>query len=170
MSVLDEIANEKQEMEMTPMIDVTFLLLIFFMCTIKFKTLEGKLSAFLPKDVGSNTTQAEPKETIKVKMTVVTPGVKLGPRGEREYDPATDERFTYGDDRQITISVQSRTYATFDEARDRLVELKQLGADEPDPVEIDPRKGVVYAEVAKALDAVLQADFTEVTFSGSYEE
>ncbi|MDF1837417.1 MAG: biopolymer transporter ExbD, partial [Planctomycetota bacterium] len=39
-------------MDMTPMIDVTFLLLIFFMCTLKFKVLEGKLTAYLPKDVG----------------------------------------------------------------------------------------------------------------------
>ncbi len=168
MSVLDEIANEKQEMEMTPMIDVTFLLLIFFMCTIKFKTLEGKLSAYLPKDVGSNTTEAEPKETIKVKLVVVNPGTKLDPSGAREYDPASDKRFSYSDDRQITMHVQSRAYSTVDEVRDRLIELRQLTPD--DPVEIDPRKGVVYSEVAKVLDAVLQAEFEEVSFSGSYEK
>ncbi len=36
------------------MIDVTFLLLIFFMCTLNFRTLEGHLSAYLPKDAGVN--------------------------------------------------------------------------------------------------------------------
>ncbi|MEL6716433.1 MAG: biopolymer transporter ExbD, partial [Planctomycetota bacterium] len=47
--ILAKIADEKHELEMTPMIDVTFLLLIFFMCTLKFKVLEGKLGAYLPK-------------------------------------------------------------------------------------------------------------------------
>ena len=42
----DEIMDEKCELQMTPMIDVTFLLLIFFMCTLKFKVLEGKLGAY----------------------------------------------------------------------------------------------------------------------------
>ena len=38
-----EAATEEVEMQMTPMIDVTFLLLIFFLCSIKFKLLDGKL-------------------------------------------------------------------------------------------------------------------------------
>ena len=45
MSMLQELNEDKCEMEMTPMIDVTFLLLIFFLCTLKFKLLEGKLQA-----------------------------------------------------------------------------------------------------------------------------
>ena len=39
MFVLDEIPNEKQEMERTPIIVVMFLLLIFFMRSFKLKTL-----------------------------------------------------------------------------------------------------------------------------------
>ncbi len=64
MTYLEEVADDDCEMEMTPMIDVTFLLLIFFMCTLKFKTLEGKLAAYLPKDVGVNQTDAEPIEKV----------------------------------------------------------------------------------------------------------
>lgn len=63
---LKEAAEEKSELEMTPMIDVTFLLLIFFMCTLKFKTLEGKLAAYLPKDVGVNQDDAEPIEKVEI--------------------------------------------------------------------------------------------------------
>ena len=61
MSALNEIAQEEIEMQMTPMIDVVFLLLIFFLCTLKFKLLEGKLAAYLPKDLGGNSMPAEPK-------------------------------------------------------------------------------------------------------------
>jgi biopolymer transport protein ExbD len=40
------------ELNMTPMIDVIFQLMIFFMCSIHFKSLEGKLLAYNPKDKG----------------------------------------------------------------------------------------------------------------------
>lgn len=42
--------EEQKGPDLTPMIDVTFLILVFFLCTIKFKTLEGKLDSYLPKD------------------------------------------------------------------------------------------------------------------------
>lgn len=40
----------KYELKMTPMIDVVFLLLIFFMVTMKFRTPEGKIRSDLPQD------------------------------------------------------------------------------------------------------------------------
>lgn len=44
------------KLELTPMIDVTFLILVFFLCTLSFKTLEGKLAAYLPLAEGLRTT------------------------------------------------------------------------------------------------------------------
>ena len=46
----DEVATE--QLNMTPMIDVVFQLLIFFMLTMQFKEIEGKLLSQLPKDKG----------------------------------------------------------------------------------------------------------------------
>ena len=49
------------ELQMAPMIDVIFQLIIFFMCSIHFKSLEGKLYSYLPKDKGmSATTVTDP--------------------------------------------------------------------------------------------------------------
>ena len=79
---LKDLAEEECELEMTSMIDVTFLLLIFFMCTLKFKTLEGKLAAYLPKDVGVNTSEAEEIEKVEVLIKVANEGNKLDARGE----------------------------------------------------------------------------------------
>ena len=39
------------EVDLTPMIDVVFNLLIFFLC-LPFRSAEGELDAFLPQDVG----------------------------------------------------------------------------------------------------------------------
>ena len=44
-----EDAQEEVKPDMTPMIDVVFLMIIFFIC-IDFKVLESKLPAYLPKD------------------------------------------------------------------------------------------------------------------------
>ena len=62
---LDEI-----KMNMTPMIDVCFQLLIFFMVTSKFKTLEGKLAAYLPKDRGWININTPPPEILPIRVVL----------------------------------------------------------------------------------------------------
>ena len=75
MSVVEDMAKEEVKMDMTPMIDVVFQLIIFFMCNIKYKTLEGRLDAFLPKDVGVNSAPAtQPPEKVEVVIKVVEIG------------------------------------------------------------------------------------------------
>jgi len=68
--VVAEMSNEKVELELTPMIDMAFLIIIFFMC-LPFKTLEGKLAAFLPTDKGINPTPEEPPPQITVSVHIV---------------------------------------------------------------------------------------------------
>jgi biopolymer transport protein ExbD len=65
-----ETVSEQADMQMTPMIDVTFLLLIFFLCSIRFKLLDGKLAAYLPREEGVNrTVQYVPKlEKIEIRL------------------------------------------------------------------------------------------------------
>lgn len=49
--------GEEVKANMTPIIDVVFNLLIFFMVATKFKTAEGKIDSNLPRDLGM---QAQP--------------------------------------------------------------------------------------------------------------
>jgi len=53
---LDEVSGS----DMTPMIDVVFQLLIFFMLTMQFKEVEGKLLSQLPKNLGPLSQAVEP--------------------------------------------------------------------------------------------------------------
>ena len=50
--------NDDAEMQITPMIDIVFQLLIFFLLSAKFISLEGQLSSYLPKDRGLDATNA----------------------------------------------------------------------------------------------------------------
>ena len=52
-----------------PMVDVIFCLCVFFMCSMKFKELEGKFQSWLPKDKGqANQSDMPPIEEIRVAM------------------------------------------------------------------------------------------------------
>ena len=132
----DEIMDEKCELQMTPMIDVTFLLLIFFMCTLKFKVLEGKLGAYLPKDVGVNPQDAEPKEKVDVRIDVVTAGNRMRydneTRGAVPYtqaDADADLRFFYDDTRVVRYTVGPKR---FTDLADVTKALQTIIAREPD--------------------------------------
>ena len=52
-----------------PMVDIIFCLCVFFMCSMKFKELEGKFESWLPKDKGqSQPMQDTPLEEIRVAL------------------------------------------------------------------------------------------------------
>jgi biopolymer transport protein ExbD len=70
------------EMNMTPMIDVSFLLIIFFIC-LPMKQLEGKIQAFLPTDKGINPTPTEPPLEIKVSVHIVARAEQTRPYGPK---------------------------------------------------------------------------------------
>ena len=174
MSMLEEIAQEELELEMTPMIDVTFLLLIFFMCTLKFKTLEGKLTAYLPKDVGVNQTEAEPIEKVAILVRPRVVGTKYFPFAEGKTpqvynDPTGEKRFVWGPDRVLEYSVGAFKTNDLDEIGERLSRIYRDRNDEA-PATIDARPGTCYGDVVPLLDKAVEAGFTDITFVGAYDD
>ena len=171
MSVLSDIVEEEINMEMTPMIDVTFLLLIFFLLTLKFKVLEGKLMAYLPKDVGVNSSPAEPKE--KVEIIISIPSGKTGskvyaadPNKGAAWQGETDRRFEFVGREPVYQIGPRRTKKVDELAR----WLKDLYRKDPEaPTTIDCRKGTVYGDMVPVLDAAVAANFEKITFVGEYK-
>lgn len=58
--------KEGAVLDMTSMIDVVFLLLIFFMCATKFKLPEGSLRSFLPRDMGNSQSRPMVEENCRI--------------------------------------------------------------------------------------------------------
>lgn len=171
-SQLKRIASEENKLEMTPMIDVTFLLLIFFMCTLKFKTLEGKLAAYLPKDVGVNSSDDPPIEKVEITLRVIEEGTKLKPRRNKNdakeiWGGEAGTRYEYDDDRIVEYSIGPRRTRDLVELEEVLKQIHL--ADDTRPATIDARKGSVYEDVVHVLDAAMNAEFEEVTFVGAYD-
>ncbi len=66
---IEEQKVEEDELDLTPMIDVVFLLLVFFMVATKAKTSNRALDANLPKNMGSSSSKKdEPSENINIEI------------------------------------------------------------------------------------------------------
>jgi len=162
---------EEIKPDMTPMIDVTFLLLIFFIVTLKFKVLEGRLDAALPKDRGTSTSDAEEIEKLDILMFVAEPG-------ELTQDPESKYLKVFTGRRiRIEIGAKKWYYDPFniDNAEDPLPELSKFlrhpdWDKEETPVSLDARKGIVYGDVVVILDVIIREKFQKVSFAGTFEQ
>ena len=140
-------------MDMTPMIDVTFQLLIFFIVTLKFKLLEKKLNSYLPTDFGTSVKPQIVDEkfiTVKLKQTEDS--------SRRMIDRAT----------RYYVEQEEITGATLGEKLDKI--LKKISAFRS--VEKDA-KGKIHADfgvpnekVVQVLDLYHKAQFGSITFVG----
>ncbi len=125
--------------DMTPMIDVVFNLLIFFICTIRVVTLDGQLAAELPRNAGRGP-QVRGLDPMKILIL---------------YDPATG-RAVY---RAGRTSTEDR--AELIAAIAHFVRVSPGVA-----VEITPDRGVPYRHVILVLDACAEARAPQIRFSG----
>ena len=167
-----EEASEEVKMEMTPMIDVTFLLLIFFLCSIKFKVLEGKLQTYLPKDVGVNTTPIS-KLLEKVDIRIYRKQTRdvLDLTKVENYGKWLDSGGWKED--QVEIFFQGRKVSGLKQLKKELKALREKIPPPKDPEEedtlkmnLEPMKGCYYEDIVKVVDVALEAGFTSITFRG----
>jgi biopolymer transport protein ExbD len=149
---------EEVKMDLTPMIDVTFLLMIFFIVTLKFRVLEGRLDASLPKDMGTQTFQVDPIEKVNVIMLVSEPGELV--------DDEKWKGLQVYQGREVRYEVGTHVFRTVKELEDALTPYDK----KEQPVTIDPRKGIINEDVMVVLDVILRLQFSQVSFSGSYEQ
>ncbi len=146
--------------DMTPMIDVVFQLLIFFLVSMKFKTLDMKIEAFLPKDRGLAATITKLEETPKITAIL-----------KRRVQGGVLERST-------RVKVQNQSIGTSD--NDATWELLTQKASEilsrhiangGDPAdvkgEVDASALVPTGDVVRAVDAFIAAKLQDVTFVGT---
>ena len=118
------------------MIDVVFLLLIFFMCTSSFRPPEGRLPTQLPRE---------------------------GPRAvmsDAEFDPIRLELRRTEED--VRVFIDEQACATMDVLFERLGDRRIL-ADVP--VLIEGQTGVPFGRMVAVLDTCYRADFHRVAFS-----
>ena len=179
-----KVTEEQVELQMTPMIDVVFLLLIFFMCSTKFKTLEGKLEAYLPKDLGPSppTDNTDPIEDVTISLRMES--IKCNGDPESVVKFYFDEWFIeprVPGSREIMSASFLQTLGlrpgiSTDEAirglearRVRTLESKlaRLGKHDVSgiPIIVDGAPEVPFRNVISTLNACVRAKFTKISFA-----
>ena len=177
MTALED-AQEEVKPDMTPMIDVVFLMIIFFIC-IDFKVLESKLPAFLPKDKGSQDFKVEPQEQLSIKVYVETKGNPIFPNGAtaNTLNPNTGRPYRFVlKDHRVRWEVGPKPLSNIMDVQN---ELKKIATDPASQVKdektggrklmgcvIEAYPGTYYEDVAKTADAAHEAGFEEINFGG----
>ena len=161
--------SEEVELDLTPMIDIVFNLLIFFMCATKFRTPEGMIESYLPKDKGqaAGTPQIDLNEVrIKLLWYDADGRPTKAEKGGHVVVKVGDERFNdAGDFAQMRYPSTSGVWKALGE---KLVDFKanyKGGGEKGLPVIIDARKQVPTKYVISALNEVVRAGIQDVTFA-----
>ncbi len=127
-------------LNMGAMIDVVFLLLIFFMCTTSFRPLEEILSADLPR-LSGEAARRDDYSPIHIQLS--------------------------GDAEKVYITCDAKPCETF---AILLAELRMRRDIDDIPVIIAGEPEVPYEYMVKARDKCKAADLTQVAFSAQSEE
>lgn len=131
-------------MQIAPMIDVTFLLLIFFLVTTTFERAEGLLASKLPRDSGA--------ESVALPISPII--VRLTPTG------LSDEGVS------ISIEQIDAEPADFNELSITLRRLQQQeGFDDETPVVLIAEDVVRWDHVVNAWNAALRAGCKRIAFA-----
>lgn len=127
--------EEKIELQMTPMIDIVFNLLIFFVMTFKIVTLEGDFNIKMPLAAAETSVpEMEPTPPIRVRLTA-------------------------GPDGGVGIQMGQRSLPSFDALRSEILAIVggQVGPDgqaSDAEVELDCDYDLRYEYVITAIDAI----------------
>jgi len=140
-------ATHEVKAEMTPMIDVTFLLLIFFLCSIKFKVLEGKLQTYLPKDRGVAPDVSRMLSPLELTIDRSESGALLLALGGAR------------------VGGLAALGAALEDLRQRLPAPADQGPDSL-RLKIDASDDALYEDVVAVVDRVLHARIPDVVFTG----
>lgn len=157
--------DDEAKGDMTPMIDVVFLLIVFFIC-IDFKVLESKLDAFLPTDKGSHPKEVVPEEQLVVRVHVEHAGTKVK-------DPTRPTRFRL-QGHKVRLEVGPNACSSFAAGEQELTRVAN------DPASMIPDEGTggrklmacvvegypgtCYDDVARAADLCRAAGFEDIHF------
>ncbi len=97
---------DKVELNMTPMIDVVFQLLAFFMFTLRFAEVEGDFNIKMPTSARSTVKQLDQQPSLKVRLTAKADGslarIAYNGRALRDFAALRSQIISYvGNDQAI---------------------------------------------------------------------
>jgi len=133
-------------LNVVPLIDVIFCLLLFFMCSFHFKLLEGKMEAWLPTDKGEGKPTAPPTALGEIRIVL-------------NWDPAQNRtvrkfsRSEYPDDAELGQKMKEQFDA------------KERNGEKDVPVILEVTGQVPWDDVIRVMDIARQKSLPKLEFS-----
>jgi biopolymer transport protein ExbD len=170
------------QLPLTAMIDCTFLLLIFFMLATKFKTVEGRLKAYLPKDRGQGIgTPTVDLGEMRVKLLWCRPKTRIEFR-KRVYGENFATYYEEVKNGQVVLKVEKKYFPSRKGPKNQYWPdygmlhsyIKRAKADyrppsfdrsKKMPLIIDAREAVPWKHVVMVLNMALKAGLYDITFA-----
>jgi len=162
---------------MTPMIDIIFLLLIFFMLSCKFRTIEGKIKAFLPKDRGQGVEPAV-KDLGEMRVKLLWADMDNHIYPQRKKGTSFDDYFNRVKNGKVVLKVGDHGFpevaAGWPDYRilyGHIVEGMKIytpPSTTPEkvmPVIIDARETVEWKHAVAVMNAAIKAGITELSIA-----
>lgn len=140
-SVLTSDRDLGEDQTMTPMIDIVFLLLVFFVCVATDQVVEMSL----PTELASGSVDAQQTEPTESWVTEVRLRLFQGPENSRSL-----------------IEMNGRIFTSFEEFIPTLKALSEISRDSPILLDVDD--DVPLGEVVQLYDACRSAEFELINF------
>ncbi|WP_339745700.1 biopolymer transporter ExbD [uncultured Rubinisphaera sp.] len=140
-SVLTSDRDLGEDQTMTPMIDIVFLLLVFFVCVATDQVVEMSL----PTELASGSVDAQQTEPAESWVTEVRLRLFQGPENSRSL-----------------IEMNGRIFTSFEEFIPTLKALSEISRDSPILLDVDD--DVPLGEVVQLYDACRSAEFELINF------
>ena len=141
----------KSEMNMTPMIDVVFQLIVVFLCSMKFKCLDQKLESHLATDEGI---RPDHERVPEIHPTLTVRLVRKGPEDQTRIFVSGSRLGEVREGELLWTRLRENVAAVLRKS--------------PDLVgEIDATPAVEHGDVVRALDGFVAAGLTNVRFKGT---
>ncbi len=172
------------ELNMTPMIDVVFQLLIFFMLSMHFTRIEGKLITTLPKDKGQSSLPPQQQDLQQIHVYLCAGGdirthtLNKGEHEKTDKDASvcstrvgqTDCGDLHMTEKDATKAAHNRgIYAAIAEKARELHEMTPSARDpnRRTPIVIDADSETPYEHIVGVVNALKKRELQAIEFSGN---
>ena len=158
---------------MTPMIDIVFQLILFFLFNLRFKSLDYRIESQLPKDRGIVATN---------QIVDPIPAIKVSLFREFEDDPSKAytkikiagaeyklDNYQWTGSRRSDMKIEDLRDIKFAGIQGKIAELAKANPQLKGEIDTPPPKGasVPHADIMRILDCFLSSGIQDVNFVGA---
>jgi biopolymer transport protein ExbD len=170
--------GEDTALNMTPMIDICFQLVVFFMLTLEFKSIDKRFETQLPKDRGQQSSAANIKPFKDIEVKLFRDNLELGvaeqrtkirvgetftvllPKGPWPKDGAGEDARRLEEERVMAQVTQAIAAAWAQQGKN-----PEISGEIKTP--FPKGQAVPHGDVMKVLDSFLEAGILQVNFEGA---